>query len=357
MEPLITTPRNTDYPDWHYQPLRLLTTEIADPMGVISEFFSAYKLPQARKHLKEMLEDAVCNVDAYAINYLTIYNDIEKLVEAAWLLLQAEKEDTQKAVMISRLQDKVLAAILQLLVAAIRPERIFLLSWQENTLVDLLIVVPDTSAKPFSHYETLIETAFCNVPELCFSLIQANTLAQHIEDGHLFYLSACTGEKQVYSSSPLHLPQPAPAKKEEIRTIARQQFGGGMNRAAVFFESAKTWFETNNNGMALFMLHQAAELAFRAIIIVLIGYEVKEHKISVLQKHTRRCAPELNTVFPADTEKEKDLLALLDSAYLKARYTDKFTASVEDVLLLLNRVQTLHSIAQDNFARVMGLLH
>ncbi len=351
-----TLPHNSEYPDWHYQPLRLLKSEIDNPMGVISEFFSAYKLPQARKHLKEMLEDAMCNVEVYAINYLTLYDDIEKLVEAAWLVLQAEKADAQKGAMISQLQDKVLVAILQLLVAAIRPERIFLLSWQEHRLVDLLIVVPDTSARPFSYYETLIETAFCNVPELCFSLIQAHALAQHIAEGHLFYLSSCTEEKQVYSSSPLDLPGVAAAKKEEVRTKAHEQFTGGMDRAAIFLEGAKTYFEAGNNGMALFMLHQATELTFRAIIMVLTGYEVKEHKIAVLQKHTRRCAPELNQVLPADTDKEKGLLALLDSAYLKARYTDNFTASNEDVLLLLDRVQELQGIAQDTFAQVMSLL-
>ena len=160
MEPQATKPYGNDYPDWHYQPLRLLKNEIANPMGVIAEFFFTYKLPEARKHLKEMLEDAVCNVEVYAINYLSLYNNIEKLVEAAWLILQAGKEDTQKEAIISKLQDEVLVAIVQLVIAAIHPGRIFLLSWQANTLVDLLIVVPDTSTKPFSHYETLIETVF-----------------------------------------------------------------------------------------------------------------------------------------------------------------------------------------------------
>src|SRR3954469_20904383 len=91
MEPH-STPQNEDYPPWHYQPLRLLKSEIADPLGVIAGFFSIYQLPQARKHLKEMLEDASSAVEVYAVNYLTFYDNIEKLMEAAWLLLQADKQ-------------------------------------------------------------------------------------------------------------------------------------------------------------------------------------------------------------------------------------------------------------------------
>ena len=358
MESQTTKPNQSDYPDWHYQPLRLLKEEIANPMGVIKEFFSTYHLPEARKHLKEMLEDAMCNVEVYAINYLTIYDDIEKLMEAAWLILQREKEknNTAESKALEEWKQPLLKDVLWMLRATIRPERIFLLQQKEDIFVDLLIVVPDTFTKPFSHYETIIETAYFGIRDFSYSLMQAHALKQHIEEGHLFYVSACTEEKQVYSSSPLDLPQIPAAKKEELRAAAKEQFTGCMERAVTFFEGAKTYYESGNDRMALFMLHQASELSFRAIILVLTGYEVKEHRIEVLKKHTRRCAPELNKLFPADTEKEKALLSLLESAYLKARYTDNFTADTEDVLLLLDRVQQLQAVAQDSFVHIMDLL-
>lgn len=357
MKPPLSIPPDSDYPDWHYGPLRLLKAEITNPMGVVREFFSSYHLPNARKHLKEMLEDAMCAVEVYAVNYLTIYDDIEKLMEAAWLLLQEEKEKQATVVSKEVTEEKqpLLEDVLWMLIKAIRPERIFLLQG-DDTLVDLLIVVPDASTKPFSHYETIIETACYAIPELSFSLLQAHALKQHIEEGHLFYLSACTEEKQVYSNSPLLLPQMTGAKKEAVRRAAEEQFTGCMQRAVTFFEGAKSYFESCNNGMALFMLHQAAELSFRALILVLTGHEVKEHRIEVLKKHTRRCAPELNKVFAANTEKEKALLFLLNSAYLKARYTDHFTGEKEDVLHLLDKVQQLQAVAKDTFERVMKLL-
>ena len=86
------TSLSDDYPPWHYQPLRLLLSEIANPMGVIAQFFSVYQLPQARKYLKDMLEDAMSAMEVHAVNYLTFYNNMERLMEAAWLLMQADKE-------------------------------------------------------------------------------------------------------------------------------------------------------------------------------------------------------------------------------------------------------------------------
>lgn len=91
MEPH-STPQNDDYPPWHYQPLRLLNSEIANPLSVLAGFFSIYQLPQARKHLKDMLEDATSVVEVYAVNYLTLYDNLERLIEAAWLVLQIDKE-------------------------------------------------------------------------------------------------------------------------------------------------------------------------------------------------------------------------------------------------------------------------
>ena len=92
MEPLTNTSQLDNYPPWHYQPLKLMNAEIANPMGVITQFFAVYQLPQARKQFKDMLEDAMSVGEVYAVNYLNLYEHLEKLMEAAWLLLQADGE-------------------------------------------------------------------------------------------------------------------------------------------------------------------------------------------------------------------------------------------------------------------------
>lgn len=350
----------TQYPDWHYQPLRLSLDQMANPLNVLSKFFDGYHLPQARHLLKKWLDAAMILHEEHYHNHIPIYDEVEKLVEAAWLILQHSKKNNTGKTFFSPGTYKIkgddsLSAVIELLVRAIQPERIFLLH-SGSKLIDLLIVIPDSSQKPFSHYEVIVDVACLNYKEVNFSLHQSNELNRHIEEGHLFYLTACTNDNLVYDNGAAPFPVTPSLKLAEVKAAAKEKFDGGMSKANSFFEGAKTYFEADNFSLTLFMLHQATELTFRAIICAFVGRDVKEHHISILKRHTRRCAPELNLVFPADTEKEQQLLQLLDKAYLDARYSSSFTVCKEDLLILFDRVQHLHLTANGVFTQKMSVL-
>ena len=79
----------------------------------------------------------------------------------------------------------------------------------------------------------------------------------------------------------------------EAAAAAQRRFRTGFDRGGRFFEQAKLSFESGGWAMALFMLHQAAELCLRALILARLGREVKEHSLAVLAKYLRRVAPGL----------------------------------------------------------------
>lgn len=76
------------YPEWHNNPLRLTAWQIKHPEEVFDDFFTSYTLPDARICLKEWLNDALVGEDMNALDTIALYDDIEKLVEAAWIILQ-----------------------------------------------------------------------------------------------------------------------------------------------------------------------------------------------------------------------------------------------------------------------------
>ncbi len=84
------------YPEWHYKPLRLTVAEIEAPLGVIGQFFECYHLPQIRSCLKEMVFDAICMDDNDAPSHYTTHEDVEKLIEAAWLIYQEALKRSNK---------------------------------------------------------------------------------------------------------------------------------------------------------------------------------------------------------------------------------------------------------------------
>jgi hypothetical protein len=80
-----------EYPEWHSNPLRLTASEMKNPPSVISFFFECYDLPTIRACLKEWLEDALSGTGNNAGEHIYTYNDVEKLVEAAYLLNKSGK--------------------------------------------------------------------------------------------------------------------------------------------------------------------------------------------------------------------------------------------------------------------------
>ncbi|MCW3120197.1 MAG: hypothetical protein JWM28_4279 [Chitinophagaceae bacterium] len=81
----------TEYPEWHGNPLRLTAHEIKNPQTVIKSFFECYDLPAIRACLKEWLEDAFSGPDTPAKENLYTYNDVERLVEAVFVLYKKNK--------------------------------------------------------------------------------------------------------------------------------------------------------------------------------------------------------------------------------------------------------------------------
>jgi hypothetical protein len=80
------------FPDWHNNPLRLTMDEINNPITVILDFFQSYHLPDIRFCLHNWLLDSLPKESVESKAHFSTYEDIEKLVEACWLIRQNQKE-------------------------------------------------------------------------------------------------------------------------------------------------------------------------------------------------------------------------------------------------------------------------
>lgn len=78
----------TGYPEWHENHLKLSVSEMDDPHCVLNYFFDCYNLPDIRTCLKELLNDSLRAEGVIGSNHISTYDDIEKLIEAAWIIHQ-----------------------------------------------------------------------------------------------------------------------------------------------------------------------------------------------------------------------------------------------------------------------------
>ena len=238
-----------------------------------------------------------------------------------------------------------LQRIIRFLTETILPERIFLLSEEP---FDLLVVLPDQADKPYSFYETMIEMA-CMEAVVHFSLHKSSDLARQLAGGHVFYATACTPGRLVYENGKTAFPVTPPGKTEVLYRQTKERFTPGYRRAGLFLETAEEYYRKGEKDMAAFMLHQAAELTFRSVVLGLMDHDTRSHDFTVLKNYCRRCAPALNHIVP------DELLHTLGKAYLAARYG---SFEIEDRVLqtLIQKVSQLHHRAQQEFGRCLSVI-
>jgi HEPN domain-containing protein len=335
-----------NYPEWHSQPLNLTVDEMDDPLSVIAAFFDCYNLPESRVYLQEWLKDALQREDVNGGNLFVLHNNIVRLAEASWLVLQQRPELSR---VIGQPIDANVNAALRLIVTAINPERIFLVGLNP---IDLLIVMPDKAQKQFEEYEKLIEFALLNQEVITFSVLRSADLFTHLQKGHLFYSKVCVPANLVYANGIVPELPVAQKRLADVKAAAIRQFEAGFKPAEGFLQAAKLQLEQEQKALTAFMLHQAAELGIRAFILALAGQDIRSHEISVLRKYCCRYAPSLNEVF--HREKEAQLLTLLDKAYKCSRYSPNYKISEDNLEVLMIKVPLLLQRLKVSFTEIVG---
>jgi HEPN domain-containing protein len=335
-----------NYPEWHNQPLNLTVDEINDPLSVIAAFFDCYKLPESRVYLQEWLKDALQKEDVNGANLFVLHNSIVRLAEASWLILKHRPELSR---VIGEPINANADAALRLIVTAINPERIFLVG---SNPIDLLIVMADKAQRHFEEYEKLIKFALSNQQVVTFSIIRSADLFNKLQNGHLFYSKVCVPTNLVYANGIVPELPAAQNILADAKAAAICHFDPGFKRAEGFIQAAQLQLEQEERELAAFLLHQAAELGIRALILAVTGQEIRSHEISVLRNYCNRYAPALKEVF--HNEKEDQFVVLLDKAYKSSRYSPKYEISDEELRLLVMKVLLLLQKVKESFNELVA---
>jgi HEPN domain-containing protein len=142
----------------------------------------------------------------------------------------------------------------------------------------------------------------------------------------------------------------------QVGALARHDFDRWGQQARAFHRSAGFNFTQGEERVTIFLLHQAAEQIYQAILLAFTGYKPTTHNLDKLRRYTNRFSLELAMVFPRDNEREDNLFRLLLSGYVDARYKEDFSITPDELRELLERVGLLLAIAEricgNHFARL-----
>ncbi|WP_233190196.1 MULTISPECIES: HEPN domain-containing protein [unclassified Brevundimonas] len=139
-------------------------------------------------------------------------------------------------------------------------------------------------------------------------------------------------------------PQPLPS--EAALNEAEKYYRDRMETAGEFFDDAQSNYERGRFKKGAFEAHQAAEHLYNAILLVATLYTPKSHNLVRLRNAAEPIDARLSEVWPTETKFQKRCFELLRAAYVKARYSEHYRVTAEELTWMLERLSVLQNVVE-----------
>ena len=213
---------------------------------------------------------------------------------------------------------------------------------------DLLIVVNNRKLTDFAAYwhkaeDRLLRLQGVETP-VNFIVHSRREVNERLREGRYFFVDIRKDGIVLYQldDEPLATPKQL-SPSDEYETATRHFARLQRARNALRLGSTAAADSTMSNDAA-FLLHQAIEHSYAALLLTLTSYSPPSHNL----KHLRQLAEDrdqrLVPVWPRDKQRYIAWFNVINEAYVKARYSDQYEISGEALEWLADRVG--HLIAQ-----------
>lgn len=162
--------------------------------------------------------------------------------------------------------------ILDLFIAVIEPERIFLfchpaiVECEIRESIEILIVVDFKKLTSKKGLRFLLELACIKNRDVTVSIHSSEKLDHDLNNGHPYYSSHCKEEHLVFSGCPYRLIVTSKEILSEIHSDVKSTYEKGIEVALQFLENAKDCQKKGLLNLAGLMLHQTIEQLFKTIL-------------------------------------------------------------------------------------------
>ena len=215
----------------------------------------------------------------------------------------------------------------------------------------LVLVDPDTS--PGSNYvQDKIENTCRQLVPVTAIVLGQPQFNTWLNEGHRFACTVAGIAVLLYNSSTIPPVIPS-AVREDI--MADQSFyTQSLNRVNEFIAGADLYRLRQQNKMAAFMLHQAAEQGLLALFKKATGLHVSTHNIDKLVRYCSMVYDRIPLLFGPENGGGGQPLKLLQKAYVEARYKEDFAVNNADMVGITRGVKLLQAMVQEGIESEAG---
>ncbi|MET3473708.1 putative nucleotidyltransferase/HEPN domain-containing protein [Novosphingobium sp. 1529] len=174
--------------------------------------------------------------------------------------------------------------------------------------------------------------------------------------GRYFFMDVARDGIALYQSDDTELHQPKPKTPHAALAMAKEYFEEwypSAMRAHINFNDdlKRGWYKD-----AAFMLHQATERLYHAVLLSVTFYTPHVHNLAFLRTQAERLDVRLIYVWPSDSRKHRAMFEKLKEAYVKARYSKHYRITEEELAWLGEQVEELgrvvHAICSERIAQL-----
>ena len=182
---------------------------------------------------------------------------------------------------------------------------------------------------------------------------------EQLDRGRYFFADIVREGVLLYDTPGAKLHKPADLKARVALEEAERHYEKWMASAASFARGARFYMgEGADPNLAAFSLHQASEHLYHCVLLVVTLYSGKAHNLAFLRKKAEAIDPRLAEAWPRETKFERRCFELLREAYVKARYSEHYKISAEELAWLTERVEVLRgltvTVCQERLGRLRG---
>lgn len=165
-----------------------------------------------------------------------------------------------------------------------------------------------------------------------------------LDRGRYFFADIVREGVVVYDTPAGKLHKPADLRARLALEEAQRHYEKWMASSAEFQAGARFYIQRESANLAAFSLHQASEHLYHCVLLVTTLYSGKAHNLAFLRKKAEGIDTRLADAWPRETKFERRCFELLREAYVKARYSEHFKITAEELAWLVERVDVLRGL-------------
>ena len=167
-----------------------------------------------------------------------------------------------------------------------------------------------------------------------------------LREGHYFFSDIKKEGIVLFDTGKLKLERCRKLSPAKRKQIAKEDFNMWFKSAKGFYGMYEDALRKREYKIAAFLLHQAVERFYGAVMLVFTGYKPKRHNIETLGRRVSGCDAEFLKVFPRATKEQDERFKLLKKAYIDARYKKDYKITKKQLEYLSKRVKILQRLTK-----------